>query len=251
MKGNEADRQGRERRDALRRARQPLDARAESERRRTIDRTRPSGRIGPGWAAFVVALVVAHGVARPLPGGASVAAVDGISSTTSGTGALAVYETRGEPVVDPVDQLAWLAGCWEGTLSSGATYEEAWLAPRGGTLIGMARMVRDGRTLSFEFLRIVDDNGTLVYVAQPSGRPPTHFRATEITSNEATFENPDHDFPQRILYRLTPPDSLRARIEGEREGELRGMDFPLRRVACPGPERGTLEQVGGDGGCVS
>jgi hypothetical protein len=32
----------------------------------------------------------------------------------------------------------------------------------------------------------------------------------------------------------TPPDELLARIEGERDGELRGIDFPLRRVACPG-----------------
>jgi hypothetical protein len=47
-------------------------------------------------------------------------------------------------------------------------------------------------------------------------------------------ENPDHDFPQRIVYRHTPPDSLHARIEGERGGETRSLDFPLARVRCPG-----------------
>lgn len=136
--------------------------------------------------------------------------------------------------LDLVDRLAWLSGCWAGLLSNGAFYEETWLPPRAGTLGGVARMTRDGRTLSFEFMRIVEDDGTLVYVAQPSGREPTRFRATTIADGEAVFENPEHDFPQRIRYRMTPPDALLARIEGERNGQLRSIDFPLRRVACDG-----------------
>lgn len=134
-----------------------------------------------------------------------------------------------------VDRLGWLAGCWEGTLGSGASYEEAWLAPRGGTVIGMARMTRAGRTLSFEFMRIgPNEHGDLVYSAQPSGRPATDFPAIDISVNAATFENPEHDFPQRIRYRFTPPDELLARIEGQRDGQAGGIDFPLRRVTCAG-----------------
>jgi hypothetical protein len=136
--------------------------------------------------------------------------------------------------LDPVAAVGWLAGCWEGTLENGATYEEVWLPPRAGTLVGLARMTRDDRTLSFEFIRILDDHGTLVYAAQPSGRPPTHFRATTLDSRQVTFENPDHDFPHRIIYRFAPPDELFARIEGDMDGELRALDFPLRRTACPG-----------------
>jgi hypothetical protein len=137
-----------------------------------------------------------------------------------------------------VDALAWLAGCWEGTLANGAAYEEVWLGPRGGTLIGMARMTREDRILSFEFMRIGEHEGEIVYGAQPSGRPPTRFRATAISSGEVRFENPDHDFPQRIHYRLAAPGELHARIEGEQEGQLVGMDFPLRRVPCPEPPVG-------------
>jgi aminopeptidase N len=133
-----------------------------------------------------------------------------------------------------VNQLAWLAGCWEGTLSSGAAYEETWLAPRGGTLVGAARMTRDGRTLSWEFMRIIDDSGTLFYIAQPSGQSATSFRAVDVGDDVAIFENPMHDFPQRIVYRLTPPATLLARIEGQRNGALSSLEFPLSRVACPG-----------------
>ncbi len=148
--------------------------------------------------------------------------------------ALAPGLTEGEPREAAIDRLAWLSGCWEGTLSNGAVYEEVWLAPRGADLLGIARMSRDGRTLSFEFMRIAEEDGVLVYSAQPSGRPPTHFRAGNVTADEVTFENPEHDFPQRIRYRHTPPDGLHARIEGERNGQERGIDFPLGRAACPG-----------------
>jgi hypothetical protein len=138
------------------------------------------------------------------------------------------------PDDDPARAVGWLAGCWEGTLQNGALYEELWLPPRGGTLVGLARMTRGDQVLSFEFMTITQDQGTLVYSAQPSGRPPTHFRAIGVNAREVVFENPDHDFPHRIIYRHTPPNELFARIEGDRDGELRGMDFPLRRTACPG-----------------
>jgi hypothetical protein len=134
-----------------------------------------------------------------------------------------------------IERLGWLAGCWEGTLANGASYEEAWLAPLGGTMIGMARMAHAGRTVSFEFIRIAADaEGTLTYFAQPSGSEPTPFAATHIADSSVTFENDGNEFPQRIIYRLQPPDRLLARIEGQVNGEQRGMDFPLHRARCPG-----------------
>ena len=52
-----------------------------------------------------------------------------------------------------VDDLAWLAGDWE--LVSGPTrIEEHWTRPDGGTLLGMGRTVKGGKTLFFEYLRI-------------------------------------------------------------------------------------------------
>ncbi|MGH8854313.1 MAG: hypothetical protein ACREWI_08545 [Telluria sp.] len=44
------------------------------------------------------------------------------------------------------------------------------------------------------------------------------------------FENPAHDFPQRIIYRRVGDTGLHARIEGKGKG----IDFPMRRTACGG-----------------
>ena len=37
-------------------------------------------------------------------------------------------------------------------------------------------------------------------LATPSGQERTVFPATEVTDARAVFENPEHDFPQRITY---------------------------------------------------
>jgi len=153
-----------------------------------------------------------------------------------GAVALATLATAPIPrqITDPVAALAWMAGCWQGTLASGAVYEEVWMAPKGGVMMGISRVSRAERVVGWEFLRIADEEGAAVYFASPGGRGPTPFRAVRVDVGEAVFDNPGHDYPQRIIYRQTEPGSLHARIEGVRGGESRATDFPLTRVACPG-----------------
>ena len=134
---------------------------------------------------------------------------------------------------DAFKPIAWLAGCWvqQGREAGSA---EQWMAPAGGVMLGMARIVKGGRAVEFEFLQIrADAEGRLVYIAQPQGRPPTEFKLLRQGDAEAVFENPGHDFPQRVLYRLAAPDRLVARIEGMMNGKERGIDFAMQRTACP------------------
>ena len=86
----------------------------------------------------------------------------------------------------------------------------------------------------WEALRVEVKDGVVTYLAQPGGRPATPFPAATITDTSVTFSNPSHDFPQRILYRKVGADSLVARIEGDQGGQVRGMNFPMKRVACVG-----------------
>jgi len=131
-----------------------------------------------------------------------------------------------------IDRLSWLAGCWELRAGNRIT-EEQWMRPLGKSMLGMSRTVRGDSTTEFEQLRIAEEGADLVYHANPSGQAPTQFRSFAITDSSISFQNPQHDFPQRILYRRVTRDSLVARIEGERGGRARGFDFPMRRVACP------------------
>jgi hypothetical protein len=114
--------------------------------------------------------------------------------------------------------LAWLAGSWSGT-ANGIEMEEHWTAPKGNSMIGLHRDVSKGRTVWFEFQRIEQQGDQIVYLAQPNGQSPaTPFALKEASAARVVFENPTHDFPQRIIYWKDGND-LRARIEGTMNGK--------------------------------
>ena len=127
-----------------------------------------------------------------------------------------------------IDALDWIAGCW--TMASGQTsIEEHWMKPSGATMLGMSRTVRDGKTTEYEFLQIRETSTGLEYVAKPSGQAEATFTLKTLEPGNVVFENPTHDFPQRIMYKKTGDATATARIEGTRNGQLRGVDFPFHR----------------------
>jgi hypothetical protein len=124
-----------------------------------------------------------------------------------------------------IGKLSWLAGSWSGE-RDGVRFEEHWSAPAGATMIGMHRDVRGGRTVGFEFFRVVEDSLGLVYLAQPGGRAPaTPFRAKTLEDRRVVFENPDHDFPQRVIYWRAKDGALHARVEGTIDGKLESEEW--------------------------
>ena len=136
----------------------------------------------------------------------------------------------------PIDELAWVAGCWaaeQGDAGSG----EIWTTPAGATVLGASRTVRSGRTVAHEFMQIVDGPQGLVFVAAPSAKPAASFRALRVEARRVTFENPDKDFPQRVIYESPDGDTLIGHIEGRQDGRERRIDYPMKRVPCPGGAR--------------
>jgi hypothetical protein len=95
----------------------------------------------------------------------------------------------------------------------------------------MHRAVRDGRMIEFEYLRIEESGGTLVYLSMPSGRSPaTPFTLKEQIGERVTFENLAHDFPQRIIY-WRDGDTLHTRIEGNADGRSQSREWHWTRSA--------------------
>ena len=100
-------------------------------------------------------------------------------------------------------------------------------------MLGLSRTVDGGATVMYEFMRIArDDSGRLSFFAQPRGVAPAGFPAIRTTPAEVVFENPAHDFPQRIVYRFEAPATLRAQIEGVIDGKTRREDFHFVRGSC-------------------
>jgi hypothetical protein len=131
-----------------------------------------------------------------------------------------------------ISQLSWLSGCWSYDAQDSGS-GEYWTPPAGGSMLAVARTVRDGQTVGFEYLRIAEtDEESLALFASPSGQTPARFELLSLTETEVVFENSDHDFPQRVIYRIGENGTVLGRVEGESDGTKIGIDFPMTRTSC-------------------
>jgi len=139
-----------------------------------------------------------------------------------------------------LDDLTWLKGCWRTeaprAAESGSQTTEVWIDPPGPALFGYSVTEGEGAVQGWEQMRIdAADGGRPRFVAMPGGGAPVAFAMREQINLDdptqiAVFENPAHDYPQRIVYqrdrnRLTATIS---RIDG---GDPYSYEY--RRIVCP------------------
>jgi hypothetical protein len=113
--------------------------------------------------------------------------------------ALALLLTAQSAPRTTVNDLGWMTGHW---ITADAATEEDWTAPRAGVMLGTGRTIQAGTLREYEFLRLqAGADGVPVYWGSPNGATAVGFRLTQAGPSSATFDNPDHDYPQRISYR--------------------------------------------------
>jgi hypothetical protein len=113
---------------------------------------------------------------------------------------------------------------------------------RGDTLLGIGSTEFEGKLSSYEYLRIERRADGIYYVALPSEQKEAAFKLVSAVKDERdksstfTFENLQHDFPQRISYRRGTEGWLYATVEGKVQGQDRQVTYPYRRIDCEGGE---------------
>lgn len=132
-----------------------------------------------------------------------------------------------------IENLSWISGCWQSeNKEKNSSVTEFWTPVAGQSMFGVSRTLRSGKTADYEYLRIVQDEKGIFYIAKPKASPEeTAFKLTKLTGTEAIFENPTHDFPQKIIYRVEGT-VLFARVEGNNKGKPMGFDFKMGKIKC-------------------
>jgi len=161
-------------------------------------------------------------------------------AAATGTLALALLVATGAnagPRQDDLSALGFMAGCWRSEPGArGTVIEERYSPPAANLMLGTTRYLRGDTVVSYEFTRIELNEGSIVLTPYPNGTASVGFTLTTTAPGSADFENPEHDFPTRILYRRAEAGSLTARIEGP---DGRGQAWTMQPVACveePGTE---------------
>ena len=144
---------------------------------------------------------------------------------------------------NPLAPLAWLEGCWRASLA-GREFDEHWLPLRSSVMVGASQTAAQGKSQTYEYLRLEARPDGVYYVIEPSGQSAEAFKLVEQTTDHAggrndevfVFADPARTFPQKITYRRASQGWLYALIEGKVNGQDRQMTYPLRRVGCESGE---------------
>jgi cyclase len=131
-----------------------------------------------------------------------------------------------------LQDVAFLSGCWSGRAGS-MQLREHWSEAEGGAMLGTTRFFREGAVVDWEFGRIVESANGVTLWPYPRGVMSEHGFGLVRAGTELVFENLEHDFPVRIVYRPVGADGLRVRIEG---ADGQGQEWGIGRVTCPGAD---------------
>lgn len=126
----------------------------------------------------------------------------------------------------------WLIGTWENKVPEGH-FSEIWIKNEQGELKGQSFFVVNRDTLFSEQIELVQKDDAVFYRATVKGQnndQPVAFKRTSSKPNEMIFENPKHDYPQRIVYKKITQDSMIAIISGVQQGKKSLEQFPLKRT---------------------
>jgi hypothetical protein len=112
--------------------------------------------------------------------------------------------------------LEWLAGSWTRTNAKpGRSGFEFWQRVSSTEMTGRGINLKGTDTTFVEKLKIIVKENSIFYVADvPQNKEPVLFQATSVTKSSIVFENPQHDFPKKIVYEFDGT-KLKATISGD------------------------------------
>lgn len=126
---------------------------------------------------------------------------------------------------DRMKPFKWLIGNW--TMQQGeGMITENWKEATKQMLTGESSFIqKDGTVKPFETMQLVFRKKTYYYIAKAAGQnneEPVAFKITAYSDMGFIAENPEHDFPKRIIYKLVSKDSIHATVDG-------GVDNPQKK----------------------
>lgn len=115
-----------------------------------------------------------------------------------------------------IPQAEFLLGTWK---VDGEEQFELWENDKDGVLSGYTYVVKNDEKIISETFRIYSDNENIILEAtvplQNEGKPIDFVLNKKIT-DYLSFENMEHDFPKKVLYKKIHPDTVHVSILGDK-----------------------------------
>lgn len=129
-----------------------------------------------------------------------------------------------------ISDFSWLQGKWIGS-SDGMDSFEQWESIVGNSMNGIGGAISGKDTVFSEKIKIEQRGEDIFYVPTvKENAGPVDFKFTGLKNDSMVFENPFHDFPQRIVYFKLPDNKLYACIDGLNKGKYSKIGFSYKKA---------------------
>lgn len=158
--------------------------------------------------------------------------------------AAALHSTAGEgkQASPRIGDLSWLAGRWQGTLGK-SMIEEVWTPAAGNHMLGMFRLVKDGKLALSELCVIQEETAGLTLFlrhfnhrldAKEGKDKALSWSLTDSGKSHAIFKLNDGVLNETLTYRRDDAESLTITLEKEKDGKKSKQVFSFKRIAAKG-----------------
>lgn len=133
---------------------------------------------------------------------------------------------------DQLRDLHWLAGWWQQVTPEGTIFE-TWVKNEDGSMAGSGGFIKGTDTMVSETIALKVIDNVVQYiptVKDQNNGAPVPFKMTYAAADSFLFENPGHDFPDKITYRRIDAQHMTARISGTPGGNPHAEAFEMTRV---------------------
>lgn len=130
---------------------------------------------------------------------------------------------------DKIKIADWLIGNWENKSPEGIL-TESWTKLNDSTFNASSYFIKGKDTLHFETIVLAQKGETLTYFATVKGQnddKSVAFSSTSESDKQLVFENPKHDYPQKITYTKGADNTLTAEISGKLDGKGSSEKFVM------------------------
>ncbi|MBF0693463.1 MAG: hypothetical protein IR153_00225 [Flavobacterium sp.] len=125
----------------------------------------------------------------------------------------------------------WMVGTWQHKSAEG-NLTEHWEKLNDSTYHGHAYFIYGKDTLHNERVVLSKRKGAITYSPTVQGQnedKPVDFAFVSFENGKLTFENPAHNYPQKIVYQKKA-DSLVAEISGIQQGKMSSERFAMSKM---------------------
>jgi hypothetical protein len=123
---------------------------------------------------------------------------------------------------DKIKIADWLIGTWENKSPDGVL-TETWQKVNDSTFSATSYFIKTKDTLHSEKIILSQKGEMLMYSATVNGQnndKAIDFGSTTETENKLVFENPSHDYPQKITYTKSSNNTIIGEISGNLRGKM-------------------------------